>query len=658
MSNAELSAVDAMWQSMKQDNDNNINMDLGKTLTLLAAPNHNKTASRSNIVARASLQRSRARDNNKLKQQKKSDLALPGKSLEDMILSLQTSPSPPTTAYPTDISRVATRSTSSNRFDCPLNEHRAEALLSNSPMSYVKDPKDKNEMAPLLDDEGNSFVWSDSCSSAHLDSRGEDVSYAHAAFIGDSDDDSDCDEGDEENNDPHRAAIIDNANVNADENSNSTATAIHNSRSWTIARFVSVLKDKDHALPVQRLEALCALRWKLQQLCQSLSLLMSNSKSNKNNGEVDTDLVRPPPLNFEKPFHVSTIALTHQHSSGGQVQVSDLPSAEHAPQWAPWQRTHASVMDQFQSSSNPLLNTAVAVTEDETNTHHHDTNSSCQHQHTHTNCERERERELVHVELQRLANGCAAMTAKSLNDTTTTTAGGTSNNEQCRAVALHCLSTMCLFTRDLTHILPFVMTGLLHRFSLGNYFDSELNLFYTDVSDHAFFKRGGASQRQDQSAIAARERSVRLVEESEDNRQLQCQCLNDLLRGCLARGTANILTPYFHDILLALQSMLSDPCSLVKLDVMSLLVQVCRAPLWEESLVPYATALARSTLPLLRHRHSKVRCQALDLFEASVSIPNRLKIKGAGTEAIMDLVGFREENVSYIRLLKCGTVLQ
>ena len=37
---------------------------------------------------------------------------------------------------------------------------------------------------------------------------------------------------------------------------------------------------------------------------------------------------------------------------------------------------------------------------------------------------------------------------------------------------------------------------------------------------------------------------------------------------------------------------------------------------------------------------------ALDLFEASVCVPDRAKVKGAGTAALTDLVGFREENVS------------
>ncbi len=48
---------------------------------------------------------------------------------------------------------------------------------------------------------------------------------------------------------------------------------------------------------------------------------------------------------------------------------------------------------------------------------------------------------------------------------------------------------------------------------------------------------------------------------------------------------------------------------------------------------------------MLRHRHAKVRVSALQALTKVMSVPDRAKQKGAGTEAIVDLVGFREENV-------------
>lgn len=59
----------------------------------------------------------------------------------------------------------------------------------------------------------------------------------------------------------------------------------------------------------------------------------------------------------------------------------------------------------------------------------------------------------------------------------------------------------------------------------------------------------------------------------------------------------------------------------------------------------FSVALCRCILPHLRHRHAKVRAAAVDAYRACVHIPNREKRKGAGTETIAELIGFREENV-------------
>ena len=59
----------------------------------------------------------------------------------------------------------------------------------------------------------------------------------------------------------------------------------------------------------------------------------------------------------------------------------------------------------------------------------------------------------------------------------------------------------------------------------------------------------------------------------------------------------------------------------------------------------YAVGLTRAILPLLKHRLAKVRVAAIDAIRRIVQVPNRDKRKGAGTEAITDFVGFREDNV-------------
>eukprot|EP00957_Ditylum_brightwellii_P150668 11472000-Ditylum_brightwellii.AAC.1 len=72
---------------------------------------------------------------------------------------------------------------------------------------------------------------------------------------------------------------------------------------------------------------------------------------------------------------------------------------------------------------------------------------------------------------------------------------------------------------------------------------------------------------------------------------------------------------------------------------------ILRAPQWELGAKYFATAIARACIPNMRHRNSKVRFAAIEVFQASVSVPDRDKVKGAGTSAIADLVGFKEENI-------------
>jgi hypothetical protein len=58
----------------------------------------------------------------------------------------------------------------------------------------------------------------------------------------------------------------------------------------------------------------------------------------------------------------------------------------------------------------------------------------------------------------------------------------------------------------------------------------------------------------------------------------------------------------------------------------------------------FSVALCRALLPVLRHRHAKVRLSTVNALTAVMMVPDRAKRKAAGSEAIMDFVGFREEN--------------
>lgn len=59
----------------------------------------------------------------------------------------------------------------------------------------------------------------------------------------------------------------------------------------------------------------------------------------------------------------------------------------------------------------------------------------------------------------------------------------------------------------------------------------------------------------------------------------------------------------------------------------------------------FAVALIRALLPQLRHRLARVRVVVVDAVSRVIQVRDREKRKGAGSNAIVDLVGFREENV-------------
>jgi hypothetical protein len=49
----------------------------------------------------------------------------------------------------------------------------------------------------------------------------------------------------------------------------------------------------------------------------------------------------------------------------------------------------------------------------------------------------------------------------------------------------------------------------------------------------------------------------------------------------------------------------------------------------------FAVALVRATLPVLRHRHAKVRLMAVKCLAACMVVQDKAKMKGSGTDAIV-----------------------
>ncbi|KAG2502640.1 hypothetical protein JM16_009716 [Phytophthora kernoviae] len=59
----------------------------------------------------------------------------------------------------------------------------------------------------------------------------------------------------------------------------------------------------------------------------------------------------------------------------------------------------------------------------------------------------------------------------------------------------------------------------------------------------------------------------------------------------------------------------------------------------------FTVAVVRTLMPLLLHRLARVRVAVVETIRALVTCPNVEKCKGSGTEAIVDLIGHRDENV-------------
>jgi hypothetical protein len=173
-----------------------------------------------------------------------------------------------------------------------------------------------------------------------------------------------------------------------------------------------------------------------------------------------------------------------------------------------------------------------------------------------------------------------------------------------------------------------------------------LKIFVTDPDAHERYMRGSAEVRQDKRSNFSRTREVKVIEISEQCRLLLCKILSSTVRGRVFHGNVSVLGPYFSDIIFVLQSNLLDPFLDVKIESCNLLVQLLRIPNFESVAKIFATPLALAALSNMRNRKAKVRIAAIELFQASVCVPDRDKVKGAGSEAILELVGFREENVN------------
>lgn len=214
--------------------------------------------------------------------------------------------------------------------------------------------------------------------------------------------------------------------------------------------------------------------------------------------------------------------------------------------------------------------------------------------------------------------------------------------EKCRELALKLTRAFFENASDLILVLGYFIPALMQRVPAGMAFDEDMKVFVMDMETHEAYRRGKAVDRQDRGDSL---QTLSVVETSEELRLLGCSVLSTLITKLCGQGAASVLHPYFYEIVMFLQAQLRDPFPDVKIDACHTLDFMSTIEEFNTGMKFFAVGLVRAILPVVRHKHAKVRVAAVSALKSCMAIPDRAKCRGAGTEAIPDLVGFREENV-------------
>ena len=237
------------------------------------------------------------------------------------------------------------------------------------------------------------------------------------------------------------------------------------------------------------------------------------------------------------------------------------------------------------------------------------------------------------VRLQAIFNSCDHSLFRVISDG--------KSSEKCRSLAINCLQSLLLTVgSNIGRQIPYLIPALRSRLAQCTY-DKDMEIFVQDLQLHEFYKRGGATNRQDRDFPS----TTSLIEPNEDIRLELCKLFECLVRGMIEAGAERILDAYYSDIIISIQPYLQDAYPDLRVEACNLLAQLLRIPQWEHGSKYFAMGLARSALLGCRQRNVNVVIASIGLFESSVCVPDRARRKGAGSAAIADLVGYREENV-------------
>jgi len=212
--------------------------------------------------------------------------------------------------------------------------------------------------------------------------------------------------------------------------------------------------------------------------------------------------------------------------------------------------------------------------------------------------------------------------------------------EKCREMAFKITQSFFQNTSDLTLTIGYFIPALMARVPPGMAFDEDMKVFIMDMEAHEAYRRGKAVDRQDKTDTTTHI----VIEPSEEIRHLGCETLFILVKKLCESGAATVLHPYFHECVMYVQAQLRDPYPDLKLVACELLELFCCYDDFTAGMKFFAVALCRAIFPVMRHRHAKIRAASISALTRCMAVPDRAKMKGSGTESIMDMVGFKEEN--------------
>lgn len=213
------------------------------------------------------------------------------------------------------------------------------------------------------------------------------------------------------------------------------------------------------------------------------------------------------------------------------------------------------------------------------------------------------------------------------------------SSEKCRELAIKILILMLEFAVDLSIFVGYFFPCILRRLVSAGGYDEQTNTFVHSIEEQESLLRGRVVEKE-----ASHAPLFLMVEKSEEVRLQLCHLLRIVIQRAIILKSSALLQPYFQESILMLQYQLFDPYPAIKIEICAVLELLATANEFNIGMKYFAVGLIRSLLGLLQHRQAKVRIAVISAIHACILIPDKAKRKGAGSEAIRDLVGFHDGN--------------